>query len=184
MGTGAFSAAGPSKPLTNTEDQGRLVHIGEKIVACPQARWVLFPQQRHQARPGREPRAAGMCDPWRGVAAGSTHMHNTPPEGAPRLASLRLADSKPAPHVAGKERVGSISPACTRCCVTFMHVSAVTSKWLRARVTVGAPDGRQSRKRSQTNRSHVPNVRENPMGRQLPRRSHENIWEEGAHARP
>lgn len=45
-------------------------------------------------------------------------------------------------------------------------------------MTVGAPDGRQSRKRSPRNRSHIPNVSENPMGRQLPSRSHENIWDE------
>lgn len=40
-----------------------------------------------------------------------------------------------------------------------------------------------SRKRSQTNHSQVPNFSENPMGMQLPSGSHENIWDEDAHAR-
>lgn len=86
--------------------------------------------------------------------------------------------------MARKRRVGSTSPSCTRCCMTVMYVSAVSPKWLRPWGSVGAPVRKLSRKRTQTNHSHVPNFSENPMGMQLPSRSHENIWDEDTHARP
>lgn len=80
MGTVAFSAAGTSKPLTSTEDQGRLVRVGEKVLACPQA------NKGTRDALGGSLVLQGRVIPGGAWQQGLRTCTAHPPEGAPRLA--------------------------------------------------------------------------------------------------
>lgn len=145
-------------------------------------RGIFLPQQRHWEHTGQETSAARCVVPgvtWQ--QSMHTHGQHTHLKAAKTCLLLGQCTNH-APSTAGNRGlVASLPPALDAMWRLCMYQPSTPSGW--GHEWMWGPLTENWAGRGARNHSQVPNFSENPMGMQLPSGSHENIWDEDAHAR-